>query len=179
MPWVRRRYDPRYQDPYGYGRGGPGPGRGRGNSCLRDACLLESGCCIAEAIDGNCLIAGLLLLPRLVTTTLATTLSTALSTASGRAVAGFSGSGIGGAGSRRRRPRGAATMLAAIRLYQREISAHRPACCRFTPSCSAYAAEAIERHGPLRGMVLAARRLVRCRPGGARGTDPVPVSVAG
>jgi putative membrane protein insertion efficiency factor len=65
-------------------------------------------------------------------------------------------------------------LLAAIRLYQREIGAHRAPCCRFTPSCSEYAARSVAAHGAARGTLLAARRLVRCRPGGARGADPVP-----
>lgn len=46
--------------------------------------------------------------------------------------------------------------------------------CRFTPTCSVYATEAVERHGAARGAVLAARRLGRCRPGGPNGYDPVP-----
>jgi uncharacterized protein len=65
-------------------------------------------------------------------------------------------------------------MVAAVRLYQREISPRRPSCCHFTPSCSAYAVEALERHGALRGGRLTVRRLLRCRPGGRRGADPVP-----
>jgi uncharacterized protein len=65
-------------------------------------------------------------------------------------------------------------LIAAVRLYQREISPRRPARCRFTPTCSAYAVEALEEHGALRGSWLTVRRLVRCRPGGRRGTDPVP-----
>jgi putative membrane protein insertion efficiency factor len=46
--------------------------------------------------------------------------------------------------------------------------------CRFTPSCSAYALEAVERHGVVRGCDLAARRLCRCHPWGGAGHDPVP-----
>jgi hypothetical protein len=133
----RRRYDD-YQ---------PRPNRGGGSSCLRDACLLESGCCIAESCDGNCLIAGLLTLPHLLV-------------AAGSAV-----------------PRSTSPsrlMISAIRVYQREISANRPAVCRFEPSCSEYAAQAIGRHGALRGTRLMIGRLLRCRPGGRRGADPVP-----
>ena len=46
--------------------------------------------------------------------------------------------------------------------------------CRFQPTCSAYALEALERHGALRGGWLALRRLIRCRPAGGSGYDPVP-----
>jgi len=46
--------------------------------------------------------------------------------------------------------------------------------CRFQPTCSAYALEALEKHGALRGLWLTARRLLRCRPGGGSGYDPVP-----
>lgn len=60
-----------------------------------------------------------------------------------------------------------------IRTYQL-ARAGRPSPCRFTPSCSAYAAEAVEVHGAGRGSWLALRRLGRCRPGGGHGWDPVP-----
>ena len=50
----------------------------------------------------------------------------------------------------------------------------RPSPCRFWPSCSSYAVEAVERHGALRGSWLAARRLGRCHPWGGSGVDPVP-----
>jgi putative membrane protein insertion efficiency factor len=65
-------------------------------------------------------------------------------------------------------------VLASIRLYQRCFAGHTAGACRFVPSCSAYAHEAIERHGLLRGMWLAARRLTRCQPLGPSGFDPVP-----
>ena len=61
-----------------------------------------------------------------------------------------------------------------IRGYQKLISPLFPAVCRFQPSCSAYALEAIERFGALKGVCLAARRIARCRPGGGHGYDPVP-----
>jgi putative membrane protein insertion efficiency factor len=65
-------------------------------------------------------------------------------------------------------------MIAAIGVYQREISPKRPPCCRFTPTCSSYAVEALEKHGAGRGSWLTVRRLVRCRPGSRGGADPVP-----
>lgn len=66
------------------------------------------------------------------------------------------------------------SLLGLIRFYQVAISPWTPASCRFTPTCSAYAAEAIERHGAGRGSWLAARRLIRCHPWGGKGYDPVP-----
>ena len=60
-----------------------------------------------------------------------------------------------------------------IRAYQ-AVRAGRPSPCRYVPSCSVYATEAIERHGALRGGVLAVRRLGRCHPWGGHGVDPVP-----
>lgn len=65
-------------------------------------------------------------------------------------------------------------LLGAIRLYQRTISKLLPPACRFTPSCSEYAAIAIERHGVWRGMRLATLRLLRCGPWHPGGEDPVP-----
>ena len=55
-------------------------------------------------------------------------------------------------------------LLALIRFYQRCISHYTPASCRFTPTCSAYAKEAIEKYGALKGGWLALRRLLRCHP---------------
>lgn len=66
------------------------------------------------------------------------------------------------------------TLLALIRGYQRWISPGLPAACRFTPSCSQYALEAIQKYGALKGSWLAARRLGRCHPFHAAGHDPVP-----
>lgn len=51
-----------------------------------------------------------------------------------------------------------------IRFYQRNISPYRSACCRFTPTCSAYAMEAIEKYGALKGSFLALKRFLRCHP---------------
>ena len=65
-------------------------------------------------------------------------------------------------------------LLFLIRFYQRAISPHFPAVCRFTPTCSAYAAEAIQRFGAIKGTWLSIRRIIRCRPGGGHGHDPVP-----
>lgn len=65
-------------------------------------------------------------------------------------------------------------VLRAIRGYQLLFSPMYAGACRFLPSCSAYAAEAVERHGVLRGGALALRRLMRCHPFGGHGHDPVP-----
>ena len=71
--------------------------------------------------------------------------------------------------------RAAVTLLKLpVRAYQLVISPLLPASCRFQPTCSAYAIEALETHGPVRGTVLTTRRVLRCRPGGGSGLDPVP-----
>ena len=62
----------------------------------------------------------------------------------------------------------------AIRAYQLTLAYFFVGACRYEPSCSAYAAEAVVRHGALRGSWLAAHRLCRCGPWGAAGFDPVP-----
>ena len=174
---MRRRYNDQYDDaydPYGgprrrrggwtvigtpfgmlgggrrYGGGyGPGYGRGRGGGggCGRDLGLLESGCCLAESLDGSCLVLTVLALPQLLLAFV-------------RPAAG--------------RTRAQGALLTLIRFYQEQISARRAKpVCRYTPSCSAYAAEAVRRHGALQGAWMAAGRLVRCRPGNAGGSDPV------
>jgi putative membrane protein insertion efficiency factor len=153
--WGPRRRRPRYGRPYGpppgYGYGPP-PGYyrrgGGGGSCLRDLLFLETGCCLAELL--GCGADAFLVAP-----------------ATLRRVA-REGSGGGSVADR---------MIAAIGVYQREISPRRPPCCRFAPTCSAYGVEAIRTHGALRGGWLTLRRLVRCRPGAAGGPDPVPISV--
>ncbi|MBN1836869.1 MAG: membrane protein insertion efficiency factor YidD [Spirochaetales bacterium] len=61
-----------------------------------------------------------------------------------------------------------------ITLYQLLISSWLPPACRFTPTCSQYAKEALLKHGVFRGMGLALRRLSRCHPFGRGGYDPVP-----
>jgi putative membrane protein insertion efficiency factor len=64
----------------------------------------------------------------------------------------------------------------AIRLYQLTLAYFFVGACRYEPSCSAYAAEAVARHGALKGSYLAAHRLCRCGPWTAGGYDPVPPS---
>jgi uncharacterized protein len=75
---------------------------------------------------------------------------------------------------------GIAGLSIPIHLYRRFLSPLKPASCRFHPTCSAYALEAIQTHGALRGSLLALRRLSRCHPiawlGGGSGFDPVPHS---
>ena len=65
-------------------------------------------------------------------------------------------------------------LIRAIRFYQRAVSPLMGPCCRFTPTCSEYAAGAIEEFGVLAGGWLAFRRILRCHPLGGRGYDPVP-----
>lgn len=61
-----------------------------------------------------------------------------------------------------------------VRAYQRLVSPLLPPACRFHPTCSAYAATALQRHGALKGSWLALRRLLRCHPFHEGGVDPVP-----
>ncbi|HEY4273935.1 MAG TPA: membrane protein insertion efficiency factor YidD [Rhizomicrobium sp.] len=69
-------------------------------------------------------------------------------------------------------------LCAPIHFYRHFLSPLSPPACRFQPTCSAYALEAIQTHGPVRGIALAFRRIIRCHPiswlGGASGFDPVP-----
>jgi putative membrane protein insertion efficiency factor len=71
-----------------------------------------------------------------------------------------------------------AVLSAPIHFYRQFLSPLTPPACRFTPTCSAYALEALRLHGPVRGAILAARRILRCHPirwlGGSHGFDPVP-----
>ncbi len=71
----------------------------------------------------------------------------------------------------------ARSLHAVVRAYQR-LAAGRPSPCRYVPSCSEYAAEAIEAHGAIKGGWHAARRLARCHPWGAHGYDPIPAAGA-
>jgi hypothetical protein len=65
-------------------------------------------------------------------------------------------------------------LIGIVRVYQVAVSPWTPAACRYTPTCSAYAIDALREHGALRGSWLAARRLARCHPWGGFGYDPVP-----
>ena len=148
-PGWGRGYGPTPGYGRGYGRGyGPVYGHGRRNdSCLRDLLFLNTGCCLANAI--GCGMDGLFLVPT--------------------TVRHVHRAGTGSRGSRV-----AERMVAAVRVYQREVSPKRSPSCRFEPTCSAYAVQALEHHGAGRGSWLTLRRLVRCRPGAAGGADPVP-----
>ncbi|HAA13169.1 MAG TPA: membrane protein insertion efficiency factor YidD [Cytophagales bacterium] len=65
-------------------------------------------------------------------------------------------------------------LIGLVRVYQLVISPMFPPSCRYTPTCSAYAVEAIKIHGPFRGGWLAAKRIASCHPWGGQGYDPVP-----
>lgn len=66
-------------------------------------------------------------------------------------------------------------LIGVVRGYQLLISSWTPPTCRFAPSCSSYAIEAIQAHGAFKGAWLAARRIARCHPWGGHGYDPVPL----
>ena len=65
-------------------------------------------------------------------------------------------------------------LLLPVIFYQYCISPLTPPSCRFTPTCSEYARQAITKHGPMKGLWLATRRILRCHPWGGSGYDPVP-----
>jgi putative membrane protein insertion efficiency factor len=88
-----------------------------------------------------------------------------------------SGSGVGAPAARNRAEslsRTARTLLTAVRVYQVFFSALMPSACKFYPSCSHYAADAVRLHGARRGSWLALRRLARCHPFAPGGVDLVP-----
>jgi putative membrane protein insertion efficiency factor len=66
------------------------------------------------------------------------------------------------------------TAISGLLRFYRMVSPLWPRRCRFEPTCSAYALEAVQRHGAVRGMVLAVTRVARCHPWNAGGVDPVP-----
>ncbi|MDR0998261.1 MAG: membrane protein insertion efficiency factor YidD [Treponema sp.] len=66
------------------------------------------------------------------------------------------------------------TALLLIRFYQAAVSPHLPPSCRYTPSCSRYAYQAVEKYGFRRGLCLALKRILRCHPLHPGGYDPVP-----
>jgi putative membrane protein insertion efficiency factor len=72
----------------------------------------------------------------------------------------------------------ARALVAVVRAYQVALAPVLPPSCRFAPSCSAFAAEALMRHGAVRGAMLTLRRLARCHPWSAGGYDPVPAGRA-
>lgn len=61
-----------------------------------------------------------------------------------------------------------------VKFYQNAISPHFPPACRYTPTCSAYAVEALKKYGAMKGSWLALKRIARCHPLGGSGYDPVP-----
>jgi hypothetical protein len=65
-------------------------------------------------------------------------------------------------------------LIGLITVYQKTISPITPAACRYTPTCSQYAQEALRKYGSLKGSWLATKRLLRCHPWGGHGYDPVP-----
>ena len=66
-------------------------------------------------------------------------------------------------------------LMIPIRIYQKFISPFLPAACRYTPTCSAYAVQALQKHGPIKGFYLAVKRILSCHPWSKKhGYDPVP-----
>ncbi|MFO1243263.1 MAG: membrane protein insertion efficiency factor YidD [Rickettsiales bacterium] len=69
-------------------------------------------------------------------------------------------------------------LLSLLYCYRRLISPMKPSCCRFYPTCSTYAVEAVEKHGAVKGGYLMIRRILRCHPLGGHGIDLVPPSTS-
>ena len=67
-----------------------------------------------------------------------------------------------------------AALCLPILFYQKFITPYTPPSCRFTPTCSEYAKQALKKHGPIKGLALAIWRILRCNPWGGSGYDPVP-----
>jgi putative membrane protein insertion efficiency factor len=65
-------------------------------------------------------------------------------------------------------------IIGLIKAYKLIISPILPMACRYTPTCSSYGIEAIQKHGPVKGTFLAVKRILRCNPWGGSGIDPVP-----
>lgn len=65
-------------------------------------------------------------------------------------------------------------LMSLVFFYKYAISPITPASCRFVPTCSEYALEALRIHGPIKGICLAIKRIIKCNPWGAHGYDPVP-----
>ena len=65
-------------------------------------------------------------------------------------------------------------LLIQIYFYRYAISPIKPPTCRYTPTCSQFAVEALKKHGPLKGFILASKRILSCHPWGGSGYDPVP-----
>jgi putative membrane protein insertion efficiency factor len=63
-------------------------------------------------------------------------------------------------------------LVGLVRAYQLVLSPHLPSSCRYTPSCSAYAVEALQRYGAVKGTILSVHRVLRCNPWGGHGHDP-------
>ena len=67
-----------------------------------------------------------------------------------------------------------AILIFQVKVYKYTISPILPNSCRYTPTCSAYAIEAIQKHGPFKGFTLSLKRILSCNPWGGHGYDPVP-----
>ena len=65
-------------------------------------------------------------------------------------------------------------LLAVIYIYQNFISPFLPARCRYTPTCSQYSKESVQKYGPYKGFILTFKRIIKCHPWGGSGYDPIP-----